>query len=321
VTQRHSQFVLITGISGFLGTALLKACQRAGYDVGGIDMSPCRERDELVAFHQARLEDCDLREATAGRQPDIIFHLAGGASVPASVSDPLNDFTALLPGTARLCREMRAYCPNARLVLFSSAAAYGNPGRLPVREDAPLLPISPYGAHKHLAETLVGHYSRLWCFPLTILRIFSAYGAGLRKQVFWDVGWRALEAVRDGHCSLTLYGTGTETRDFIHAEDVASAAVHLASLTDSSDPHVVNLASGAETKIADAVSMLVNAMGLPLELRFEGQLRHGDPQNWCADVSRLKGAGFIPAISLSQGLEAYASWIGAVLEDPRKIRA
>ena len=122
----------------------------------------------------------------------------------------------------------------ARLLLVSSAAVYGDPERLPVSEDAPLAPISPYGRHRAEAEEVALQSGA----PVVIARVFSAYGEGLRRQVLWDVAQRALVGG-----PVELSGTGEETRDFVHARDVA-AAISAIAQRSAFDGEIVNVATG-----------------------------------------------------------------------------
>src|SRR5207248_3256916 len=123
----------------------------------------------------------------------------------------------------------------------SSAAVYGQPDRLPVGETAPLRAISPYGEHRVVCETLLRDSG----LPAVVARVFSAYGEGLRRQVLWDICAKAINSAE-----VALDGTGDESRDFVHAEDVAAAVVVLIRKADfGGEPY--NVATGVETRIGE----------------------------------------------------------------------
>jgi nucleoside-diphosphate-sugar epimerase len=245
------------------------------------------------------------------REVNAFFHLAGGASVPDSVQNPYRDFSVSVPGTVRLLTYIAKYQPSARLVFFSSAAVYGNPGVLPIEETAEVAPISPYGIHKASSEFLLQHYARLYHLRTTVLRVFSAFGAGLKKQFFWDLSKFAFRAAALGEKCITLHGTGRESRDFLHAHDIAKAALCIAGRAGVPGHEVFNVGSGRETTIAEAASLLLRHLDIDVSVEFNGVQRTGEPLNWRADVTRLSAAGFRPETSLSEGIRTVATWLAA----------
>jgi UDP-glucose 4-epimerase len=299
--------ILITGASGFLGTWLADAAHQQGFELLGVDIVAPRRPELWRGF---AMQSCDRANYTAlvgGLKLSAVFHLAGAASVPESVKNPAADFASLLPGTVELLVFLSRAQPDAHLILFSSAAVYGNPVRLPVREDAVVAPISPYGIHKAAAEFLVSHYARLHGLRASILRVFSAYGEGLRKQVVWDLCQKAMTAQREGG-AIALHGTGEETRDFIHATDIARAALLVAQHPPTSGTQVVNIASGAETSIRQLAEMVLRALGSSVAPAFNGARRAGDPMNWRANTGRLQTLGFSPSVSLADGIARSVRW-------------
>jgi UDP-glucose 4-epimerase len=182
---------------------------------------------------------------------------------------------------------------------------YGDPQVLPVSEAQPPAPLSPYGYHKLLGEILAEEFTRLYALPTASVRIFSAYGPGLRRQVVWDICARALATG-----ALQLRGTGQESRDFIHAADVAGA---LATLIERApfQGERYNVASGRETTIASLAALLLEALGVKAMPEFDGVATPGDPRNWRADTSKLSALGFSPSIALEDGLRSVAAWAAA----------
>ncbi|MDT0650424.1 NAD-dependent epimerase/dehydratase family protein [Autumnicola edwardsiae] len=310
--MNNPKTILITGASGFLGTWLSREAVKAGFKIYGIDLRTPLQPQLWENFATASLDTVDLEQLMEGCTLDAICHLAGGASVSASVKDPFGDFSSLLPGTARLATYLKKSQAQARFFLFSSAAVYGNPESLPITEDTPIKPISPYGIHKAIAESLLCNYARIFDLNITIFRIFSVYGPELRKQLIWDVSQRALSAEEEGVKSITLFGTGAESRDFMYVKDVCQAVLTVISKPVSSKIQIYNLGSGVESSIAEVAELLVNNLGVDIKIQFDGIVPKGDPANWRADISKLLNLGFTPRYNLNEGLHQVATWAKAI---------
>jgi UDP-glucose 4-epimerase len=304
--------VLVTGAAGFLGEYLGKQLRIAGCDILGLDK---RAAPATAPFQRFLIGDLakEAAHCIEGFEPEVVFHLAGSSSVPDSVRDPFNDFDIALPGTASLLAAAARASRPPRVVYFSSAAVYGDPTRLPIGERCPVRPISPYGAHKAACESLLEHYAHIYGLRVSILRIFSAYGEGLRRQFFWDFAARAFGAAARGDGQVSLLGTGEESRDFIHAEDVARAAC-LAAQDPGDGLQVYNVAAGEETRIGGAAEQLLALLGLDLQCRFEGVAQPGHPRRWLADTSRLRALGFELERPLSCRLPRLARWLASQRE-------
>ena len=305
----HNQTLLITGASGFLGTWLADAAYAAGYRIIGIDLRAPSKPHIWAGFATSSCDTTDLVSLLQGESLYAVCHLAGGASVAASVADPYGDFASLIPGTSRLAVYLAKSQPQARLYLFSSAAVYGNPKKLPITERTRVLPISPYGVHKATSESLLFHYARVLKLNVTVFRIFSVFGPGLKKQIVWDVGQHALSAVNKGKANITLFGTGQESRDFIYVKDLCKAVLTVLDHASSQAIEVYNLASGVESRIAEVAECLVKKLELPLGVSFNGEVRKGDPLNWRADISKLEALGFQADYNLEAGLKEIAAWM------------
>ena len=280
--------VLVTGGRGFLGRHTLAALSGEGVD----GISAGRPDIEVPSDAFDRL----LRS----RSPSVVVHCAGPSSVQASVARPADDYAGSIGTTQRLVEALSRLAETPKLVLVSSAAVYGNPTRLPIAEDHPTAPISPYGQHRLEVERLV----RSSGLPHVVARVFSAYGEGLRRQVLWDVAMKG----RSG--AVELWGTGNESRDFIQVEDVGRALVRLC-MMEWHAGEVVNVASGQETTIAELAQRLLDALDLSAPLSFVGVEREGDPLRWQADVSRLRSSGWRQEIALDAGIARYARWLAS----------
>jgi len=191
------------------------------------------------------------------------------------------------------------------LLLPSSAAVYGNPATLPIAETAAAAPISPYGFHKAACELLAREAAECFGLRVAVCRLFSVFGPRQRRLLVWEV-YRQLA----GHgAAVEIGGTGQETRDFLHVEDVCAAFLALARSTGKGC-EIVNVASGAETSVAALVQGLKGAMGLEKPLVCRGVSRPGDPLHWRADISRLRALvpGWEPRSLASRLSETTADW-------------
>lgn len=291
--------VLITGVTGFIGRSLAESCLASGASVYGVaSLGECAAPAGLSDLVRLRLPDAELRKKLAAWQPDLVFHCAGSALPSRSLSDPSGDFVSAVPVMQELLEGLRHEVPGAHLVALSSAAVYGQPERLPVLETDPIHPLSPYGYHKWMSELLCQEYSGIYGLRTTCARVFSAYGPGLRKQILWD----AISKLR-GNDGAVFFGTGAETRDFIHIDDLVAALRLLGESPDEARHVACNVASGIETRIDDAVAAVAGALGAAAgEWRFSGEVAPGAPSCWRADIGRLERLGFTPAVSFDEGV-------------------
>jgi dTDP-glucose 4,6-dehydratase/UDP-glucose 4-epimerase len=189
-------------------------------------------------------------------------------------------------------------------VHLSSAAVYGNPAQNPVSENASINPITPYGWHKHLSEMLCFEYSQLYGIRSIILRPFSVFGPGLRKQIFWDV----YQKFKCDQSQIQLWGTGNETRDFIYIDEFVSIVEFLIS-QDHKQTEVYNVGCGVETTINEAVSAMCNCFFQQPVIRFNGLNKAGDPLRWRADITKLKNLGYEFSHNFLTGIKATSIWL------------
>lgn len=304
-----SKTVLITGAAGFLGRYVVRQFAREGWRIVGIDDVPPENAPigAGVTFQRMKLPDPRLADLLRETPPTACVHCAGRASVGLSMDDPAADFRDNTVLTFELLEALRRHAPRCRFLFLSSAAVYGNPVSLPVSETHKPAPLSPYGYHKLQCELLCEEFARIFAVPTLSVRIFSAYGPGLRRQVVWDICERVLTSG-----SLALHGTGNESRDFIHATDIARALSRLADLAPCQG-EVYNVACGEEVTIAALAHAVVAALDAQIQPAFDGAATPGNPLNWRADIERLRALGFTPSVSLEQGLRGVAAWSRAEL--------
>lgn len=288
--------VLVTGSNGFIGSAVKKYLNDSylvyGIDVRGVES----DREHIIDMKSAKLQDI-----LACIQPDFIIHAAGGANVSYSVVQPKEDFENSVHVFYNLLESMRAVNIDAKLIFLSSAAVYGNAIGLPISEDRELLPISPYGLHKKICEEIGIYYKSHYGIDISILRIFSVYGPGLKKQLIWDMFQKYVNTGK-----IELFGTGDESRDFIYIDDLVRS---IEMIMNSTKEYVVyNIANGREITIREVAETFSRLICGENKVHFNNEVREGDPRFWKADISKIKELGYEPMTGIQEGLRRYIEW-------------
>jgi UDP-glucose 4-epimerase len=230
----------------------------------------------------------------------VVVHCAGSGQVGFSLTRPYEDFHRNVDSTATVLEYLRTLAPRATLVFLSSAAVYGNAFAGPISEATPAAPLSPYGTHKQLAEQLCAAHSHHFGLRTIVLRLFSVYGPGLRKQLLWDACHRLKTDVPE------FAGTGRELRDWLHVSD-AAALIQAVASANPAGHSVLNGGTGTGTPVSEVLAELAAALGTR-EARFTGQHRPGDPSSLVADASRASLLGWRPRYSWRRGIREYADW-------------
>lgn len=294
--------VLITGSNGFIGRAISLRMQKENYTVyewsrEGLFLN----NSKIQSFVIEKPEDAE--KVLLIVKPDIVMHCAGSADVNYSVQHPYEDLSSNYITTHNILFAMKKTGVTSRFVLFSSAAVYGNPVKLPMSEEEPIHPLSPYALHKRAAEEICLYMNKNYHMDVKILRLFSVYGPGLKKQIFWDMYHKVKESGR-----LNLMGSGEESRDYIYIDDLVEAVILVA--LDEGRDIIYNIANGEETTIYKAAMTFAKYMKIPQELvTFSGRRREGDPINWRADITKLKMLGYKRKYSFEDGVEEYVDWL------------
>ena len=223
---------------------------------------------------------------------DFCINCSGAASVQDSILKPEGDYNLNTLNVFRILESIRKHQPNCRFINLSSAAVYGNPKTLPIKESQYANPISPYGFHKLQAEILCREFSSLYGLKTCSLRIFSAFGSGLRKQLFWDLNEKLKSKT-----PIKLFGSGNETRDFIHVSDIIQL-IHLIIQKDKFDNDIYNVANGEKIKISEAVRLFYEISDCKIEWKFIGHEIEGYPTEWQADIQKIKSLGYKKTIEI-----------------------
>ena len=293
--------ILILGSEGFIGNHLVNHFAKKGFAVSGCDLFEAPSQSNYQYYKVSRLSP-ELEDVFGIRLYDYCVNAAGSGNVSYSMTHPVQDFEANTLDPIRVLDIIRRTNPSCKYVHLSSAAVYGNPASLPVDENFKLNPLSAYGWHKLMSEHICKEYQSLYGISTAILRPFSIYGNGLKKQLLWDICNKFQQADQ-----IQLFGTGNESRDFLHVKDLAGL---IETIINSSDftGNIYNAASGVETTIRDIALLFEKYFGTNKKINFTGEVRKGDPLNWRADISKAKELGFSPSINLEQGIQQYIEW-------------
>jgi UDP-glucose 4-epimerase len=302
---------LVTGGAGFIGSNLADALLARGDRVTVIDnlstgsrknLEPALEGGATLIEHDIR-DSAGLIEAARAVEPEIVFHLAAQIDVRRSVADPAFDASINVGGTANVLEAARA--AGARRLVFTSTggAVYGEGEgqELPLREDAPIAPLAPYGQSKFAGEGYLGLYKRLYGLSSAALRLGNVYGP--RQDPLGEAGVIAIFCGRllAGE-RPTVYGEGSQTRDYIYVDDVVEAILAAAE-SEASGP--INVGTGVETDVLELVSSLRELGEVD---GFEPELappRTGEVQRISIDPSRAeRELGWRPKTRLEDGLRA-----------------
>jgi UDP-glucose 4-epimerase len=308
---------LVTGVAGFIGSHLAEALVRDGHEVVGVDRfsdyyAPAIKETNLAALASSprfRLERVDLADAQLAALLDgvsHVFHCAAQAGVRASWGSEFEQYARdNVLATQRLLEAARRV-PLARFVYASSSSVYGNARALPVTEDAPPEPISPYGITKLAAERLGVLYGASYGVPFVSLRLFTVYGPRQRPDMAFHRFLSALSAGRP----LEVYGDGTQTRDFTYVADAVGAFV-AAAARDGVVGQAINVAGGTRIALRDAIDIAGQVAGRKPEVRWLPKGR-GDADHTDAAIEKARRLlGFAPRTALREGLTEQLHWIRA----------
>ena len=295
--------ILIIGSRGFIGFHAMEYFKKQNFAVLGCDVVTDYVSKD---YFQIDATNSDFHSLFEKHQFDACINCSGAASVALSIEFPLKDFNLNTLNVFKILEAIRTYQPSCKFINLSSAAVYGNPTQLPINENVALKPLSPYGIHKLQAEQIVKEFYDFYQIQTCSLRIFSAYGNGLRKQLFWDMYQKFLNAD-----SIALYGTGKESRDFIHVDDIVRA-FHLVLDNGKFNGEATNIANGEEFTIEYVSEIFRRNFEGQKTITFNNQVKQGDPLNWRADISLLKSLGYQQTVSLEAGIQSYIYWVNSL---------
>jgi UDP-glucose 4-epimerase len=304
---------LVTGGAGFIGSNVVGLLAAEGYDVVVLDSLVTGYEKNLAGLGGVRLVRGDVRDAglvaSLAEGAEVVFHLAASVGNTRSIESPFEDSEVNVLGTLAVLEAARR--AGARKVVYSSSAAiFGELRRLPIDEEHPAEPDSPYGVSKLAGEKHCLAYSRLHGLEAVCLRYFNVYGVGQRYDAYGNVIPIFVRRLLRGE-PLTVYGDGDQTRDFVNVSDVARANLLAARAAGVSG--AFNIASGESLTVNRLVAMLREASGRDVEVDHAPD-RRGDVRHSRADISRARETlGYAPASAMAEGLGEYLEWAGGEL--------
>ncbi|WP_010612703.1 NAD-dependent epimerase/dehydratase family protein [Halococcus hamelinensis] len=296
--------VVVTGGSGFIGSHLVEAVAPTN-DVRVVDTAGGQQSRRFptdVDVVTGDVRDAATRDAALDGA-DVLFHEAAIASVERSIEEPEESHAVNVDATLSLLETARR--TGTRVVFASSAAIYGDPDRVPVSEDEPKAPNSPYGLEKLSGDHYCRLYNHLYDVETVSLRYFNVYGPRQSAGSYSGVISTFVSQAQSGG-PITVQGDGEQTRDFVHVRDVVRANL-LAATTDSVG-EAFNVGSGEQVSIATLAEHVRNAIDPEIEIVHTGP-RSGDVRASCADISKAEAElGYEPTRDIETGIGSLVQW-------------
>jgi UDP-glucose 4-epimerase len=306
--------VLVTGGAGFIGSHLTDALLARGDEVAVLDdLSSGRagRLDPQVTLHKLSITDAAALTATVvSFRPELICHLAAQIDVRVSVDAPADDARVNILGTVNLLEAARA--AGARVLFASSGGAlYGRDAPIPSREDVLPLPESPYGIAKYCAEQYIGLYNWLYGTRHSVLRLANVYGP--RQDPAGEAGVITIFCARAlAGDEPTIYGDGTQTRDYVYVGDAVQAFL---TAGDHGRPGTWNIGAGTEISVLDLVAIIADVAGRQMRPCIAAP-RAGELQRSAVAAGRAASElGWHPATPLAEGIRRVYRWIEAGAAD------
>jgi UDP-glucose 4-epimerase len=304
--------ILVTGGAGFIGSHLVDRLVGEGYRVRVVDNLSSGRVENLrrhidsnaIEFVIADLKDPQMALRSV-EDVDVVFHFAANPEVRVSSIDPEVHFNENVVATFDLLEAMRRRGVK-EIVFASSSSVYGEPDSIPVGEDAPLRPVSVYGASKASCESLIYAYTRLYDLRAVVLRYANIVGPRMRHGVVWDF----IAKLRGNPVELEVLGDGSQVRSYMHVLDAVEATITAWSRGEGGY-QVYNVASEDWIAVDEVADIVVETMGLKDVRKIYKPILHGvgwpgDVKRIALKIDRLKSIGFKPRMSSREAVETTA---------------
>ena len=300
--------VLVTGGAGFIGSNLVAELILEGNEVTVLDNFATGFRSNLdpmpmVHAVEGDVRNCnDVEEAIQG--VEVIFHLAASVGNKRSIDDPVTDAAVNVLGTVNILESARKHGVK-KIITSSSAGIFGELKTMPIREDHPVEPDSPYGCTKLCEEKLSLAYSRLYPMDVICLRYFNVYGPNQRYDAYGNAIPIFVFRMLQGK-PLIIYGDGEQTRDFVHVRDVVRANILAAESNGING--AFNIASGTSITVNSLVRIITKDSSAECRIGYTDK-RAGDVLHSLADISLAqKTFGYNPSVNIEEGIRNYIAW-------------
>ena len=310
---------LITGGAGFIGSTLANHLSKENTIIVVDDLSMGKKENLVensnLKFIEGSVTDKKLMEDILSNNTfDYIFHLAAIASVADSVDRPVETHQVNFESVLMLLELIRSYQKGLkRLVISSSAAVYGDEPTLPKREESVIRPLTPYAVDKFAAEQYVLDYNHLYGVNTSAVRFFNVYGPNQNPESPYSGVISILvdryKKVQQGEdTQFTLFGDGSQSRDFVFVEDVIQALLLVATKEDALGKQF-NVGTGAATTLNELIQIINETLSIELPVNYESE-RDGDIKDSVADITRLNGLGYNSNFSVQTGMRKYLEFEG-----------
>jgi len=299
--------ILVTGGAGFIGKYLVNKLIKLNHfpividnlSTGNIsNLDPLIEKQK-IAYHNKSITNTSSIQKIV-KDVDLVIHLAAITSVDYSMKNPTDTNMVNVGGTLTLLDCLKDK-PSSRFVFISSAAVYGQADKLPLTEECPTEPVSPYGASKLAAEIYLKAFSRSFDLNAVTLRLFNVYGKG-QNDDYAGVITKFAQQLKARKPPI-IYGDGNQTRDFVHVSDVVDPIVKSMEYSEDHKWGLFNIASGKPTSIKDLAELMIKTLGRESLKPIYTEKRVGDIYHSSVDIRRTKHElSFDPKIELQNGL-------------------
>jgi len=303
---------LVTGGAGFIGSNLVNKLIEEGNSVTVLDNFMSGHRSNLDRLPGVRIIEGDVRDqaavALAMKGVEVVFHLAASVGNKRSIDNPIADAEINVLGTINILEAARKEGVR-KIVTSSSAGIFGELKTMPIKENHPIEPDSPYGCTKLCEETLSLAYAKLYNIEAVCLRYFNVYGPNQRFDAYGNViPIFVFKMLRNE--DLIIFGDGEQTRDFVHVNDVVQANINAANSIGLSG--AFNIASGTRVSINHLVEMITKGNRDLVSIKY-GSERPGDVRHSLADISFAREKfNFDPLVDFESGIEEYVKWAHSI---------
>jgi nucleoside-diphosphate-sugar epimerase len=299
---------LITGGAGFIGSNIARALSERRDEVIVLDNLLSGWTANIADLPRVDFIEGDIRDSSvltrAMTNVEVVFHLAASVGNKRAIDDPVLDSDINVIGTLQVLEAMRREGVR-RIVMSSSAGTYGELRTIPITEDHPMEPDTPYGASKLCAEKHCLAYAGLYDIDAVCLRYFNVYGPNQRFDAYGNVIPIFVFKLLAG-TQLTVYGDGEQSRDFVNVHDVVQANIKAAGCRGITGAY--NIGSGTQLTINRLVELLGELSGMEPNVVY-GDVRPGDVRDSLASIDAAQRAfGYRPEVDFVAGLSEYVEW-------------